>query len=137
MPRRVYLFVVDSYGKGTLVFPTANLENEFPPSKSTPDEIELTKAQADLCVSPPFGVDNYFLLSTAQAIDEPQTIFNFEGVRTRSMRQFKNPLEKLISMRAAGSRGSISGVPTDWSIERVSFRSIDRPGSRCKEEGPG
>jgi hypothetical protein len=135
-PRRVYIFVIDSYGKGTLVFPPANLENEFPPAKSTPDEIEITKAETDLCVSPPFGIDNYFLLSTTQALDEPQTVFNFEGVRTRSMRQFRNPLESLIYMRAAGSRGSLSGVPTDWSIERVSFRSIDRPGSHCKEEGP-
>jgi len=136
-PRRVYIFVVDSFGKGTLVFPAANLENEFPdPGKPPPDEIEVTKATTDLCVSPPFGIDNYFLLSTSQAIDQPQTVFNFEGVRTRSTRSFKNPLENLISMRAAGSRGSLSGLPTDWSIERVSFRSVDHPGSRCTEEGP-
>ena len=139
-PRRVYIFVVDSYGEGKLVFPPANLENEFParsePGKSIPDEIEITKEEADVCVGPPFGIDNYFLLSTTQAIDEPQSVFNFAGVRTRAMRALQSPLENLISMRASGARGSLSGVPTDWSIERVSFRSVERPGSLCKGEAP-
>jgi uncharacterized caspase-like protein len=128
--RRVYVFVVDSNGKSQLAFGTANLGNEIPRPEDDgkyPDEIPLTKYEADLRVSEPYGVDHYFVLSTSQPIDDPKSIFESEGVVTRSMdpvKAPKNPLERLISSRAAGTRGAISGVPTDWSIERTSFRSL-------------
>ena len=89
------------------------------------DEIELTRAEYDLTVSEPYGIDNYFLLTSAQPIDNPDDVFNFSGARTRSVRGVSNPLARLISDRAMGTRGSLSGVPTNWSIERVAFRSVE------------
>lgn len=124
--RRVYVFVVDSNGESQLAFGTGNLGNEIPRPEDDgkyPDEIPLTKGEADLRVREPFGVDNYFVLSTSQPVDDPKSIFEATGVVTRSL-SAKNPLERLISSRAAGTRGAISGVPTDWSIERFSFRSL-------------
>jgi hypothetical protein len=120
--RRVYIFVVDSFGKGTLVF-GANLDNEFPRKDigTLQDEIELN-TQVD--ITSPYGIDNFFLLTSAQPIDNPETVFNFDGVRTRG-RGLGGPLEKLIESRAVGARGAISGVPTNWSIERTAFRSKD------------
>jgi len=119
-PRRVYIFVVDSYGKGTLVFGN-NLDNEFPRKDigTLQEEIDLN---APVQITAPYGIDNYFLLTSVQPIDNPEAVFNFEGVRTRGS-GFGGPLEKLIESRAAGTRGALSGVPTDWSIERTPFRS--------------
>jgi hypothetical protein len=74
-------------------------------------------------VTEPYGIDNYFLLTTRQPIDDPQTVFNFQGVRTRGVLPSADPLSRLLSMRVAGTRGSLSGVPTDWSIENIAFRS--------------
>ncbi len=127
-PRRVYVFVVDSFGQGTLVFGKGNVDNEFPRKESSnqdkakpPDEIDLN---AEVEIKDPWGIDNYFLLTSAQAIDDPDDVFNFEGVRTRGFTQ-GGPLERLIENHAAGTRGALSGVPTNWSIERIPFRSKD------------
>jgi hypothetical protein len=129
-PRRIYVFVIDCFGKGTLLFPRGNIENELPrPEEASAPLIELTKLPADVRVRAPYGIDNYFLLTTSEPIDDPQTVFNFEGVRTRGA-VIVNPLSRLISMRAAGTRGSLSGVPTDWSIERVAFRSVPPDGGK-------
>ncbi len=119
-PRRVYVFVVDAYGKGTLVFGT-NVDNEFPRRDApAPEQIELSLVD----IIPPWGTDNYFLLTSAEPIDNPETVFNYEGVRMRGGGS-GGPLEKLIASRAAGTRGALSGVPTNWSIERTPFRSKD------------
>jgi Caspase domain len=124
-PRRVYVFVIDSFGKGTLLFPSGNLENEFPtPQETSAPVIDLTKAKEDFSVSEPYGIDNFFLLTTREPIDDPETVFNFEGVRTRGLRTNADPLSRLLSMRVAGTRGSVSGVPTDWSIEHIAVRSV-------------
>lgn len=124
-PRRVYVFVIDSFGQGTLLFPPGNLENQFPAQdEASSPVIGLTKAASDFSVTKPYGIDNYFLLTTREPIDDPQTVFNFEGIRTRGVRGNGDPLSRLLSMRAAGTRGSLSGVPTDWSIEHVAFRSV-------------
>jgi hypothetical protein len=122
-PRRVYIFVVDSFGKSTLVY-GSNLDNEFPRKGTTalPEEMDLN---VSVDITPPWGVDNYFLLTSVQPIDNPEAIFNSEGVRTRG-EIARGPLEKLLQNRAAGTRGALSGVPTNWSIDRKPFRSLDR-----------
>jgi len=121
-PRRVYVFVVDSFGEGTLVFGTS-VDNEFPrkDSRKLPDEIDLNTS---VDITTPWGIDNYFLLTSVQPIDNPEAVFNFKGVRTRGVGP-GGPLEKLIESHAAGTRGALSGVPTNWSIERQAFRSKD------------
>jgi hypothetical protein len=120
-PRRVYVFVVDSFGMGTLVYPKGNVDNEFPPKRTTtlPVEIDL-KQPVD--IQEPWGTDNYYLLTSVQPIDNAGAVFNFEGVRSRGT-PGRGPLEKLIENRSAGARGALSGVPTNWSIERTAFRS--------------
>jgi hypothetical protein len=128
--RRLYIFVIDSFGKGTLIFPQGgNIGNEFPTKKTSSgsyeleDEIDVPGSEVE--VSEPYGIDNYFLLTSEQPIDNPEDVFNFSGARTRSARAVTNPLARLISDRAAGTRGSLSGVPTNWSIERFTFRSVE------------
>jgi hypothetical protein len=120
-PRRVYVFVVDSFGKGTLVYPNGNVDNEFPrkDAASVPEEIDLNQTVG---IEQPWGTDNYYLLTSAQPIDNPDAVFNFAGVRTRGTAR-GGPLERLLENHTAGTRGALSGVPTNWSIERTAFRS--------------
>lgn len=120
-PRRVYVFVVDSFGKGTLVYPGGNVDNEFPREDMTtlPAEIDL---QQTIGVEAPWGTDNYYLLTSVQPIDNAEDVFNFAGVRTRGSLS-SGPLERLMENRTAGTRGALSGVPTNWSIERTAFQS--------------
>lgn len=124
-PRRVYVFVVDSFGKGSLVY-GANIDNEFPRRGA-----DLLHAEIDLNrkvdITDPWGVDNYYLLTSVEPIDNPEAVFNFDGVRTRGAGT-GGPLERLIENHVAGTRGALSGVPTNWSIERTTFRS-EEPGS--------
>jgi len=120
-PRRIYVFVVDSFGKGTLVFGDGNLDNQVPRNETTdlPAEIDLKQTVG---IEAPWGTDNYYLLTSLQPIDNPGDVFNFEGARTRGAGA-GGPLEKLIENRSAGTRGALSGVPTNWSIERTAYRS--------------
>ncbi len=122
-PRRVYVFAIDAFGKGTFLFGT-NLDNEFPRSatETLPEQIDLNDAKVE--ITEPYGIDNYFLLTSVQPIDNPEAVFNFAGVRTRGIGP-SSPLAKLMESRATGSRGALSGIPTNWSIENTPFRSLD------------
>jgi len=123
--RRVYVFVVDSFGEAKLLFGD-NLDNEFPrPGQATlADLVPLTTEDADLIVATPYGVDNYFLLTSATPIDNPETIFNFAGVRSRGSNA-RSPLSLLLENTASGKRGGVSGIPLDWSIEHLTLLSVD------------
>jgi hypothetical protein len=127
-PRRVYVFAVDSYGRATLLVGKTNLQNEFPvfdaSSLSPPEKIVLPDSTFD--ISEPYGVDHYFLLTTASPIDSPSTILNFDGARTRGAETApSDPLARLLRNTATGTRGETPKVPVNWSIERVTI--VSRP----------
>jgi len=126
--RRVYLFAVDSFGKSTLLFGN-NLENEFPPFSAADGDpaktFPLTGRDCDLEISEPYGADNYFLLASATPIDNPDTIFTFDGVRTRGGPAPSDPLARLLQSVSLGTRGSVSNVPANWSIQRTTL--VSRP----------
>jgi hypothetical protein len=124
--QRVYVFAVDSFGEAKLLFGD-NLDNEFPrPGQDDlTDLLPLTGDHADLIVGTPYGVDNYFLLTSATPIDNPETVFNFAGVRSRgSELPIWNPLTRFLKNTASGKRGSVSGIPLDWSIEHLTLLSV-------------
>jgi hypothetical protein len=121
--RRVYVFAVDSFGETQLLFGD-NLENEFPRlGQNPPQVLPLTTAAFDFEVGLPYGVDNFFLLASAKPIDNPETAFNSKAVRTRSAAQ-TSPLARLLEQTTLGTRGSLSGVQTDWSIEHLSLLAV-------------
>ena len=75
--RRIYVFVVDSFGEAKLLFGD-NLDNEFP-RPGQPQQtglVPFTTEDADLVVGTPYGIDSYFLLTSATPIDNPETVFN-------------------------------------------------------------
>jgi hypothetical protein len=123
--RYVYVFVIDSYGKGTLLFPLTELlnsENYFPVQKnSLPSEINLGKGGL-FDITPPFGVDTYILLTTAEPISNPD-VLSFNGVRGGEVKGQLSPLEKLLAGVGLRRRGNPPVTHTGWSIERLSIQS--------------
>jgi hypothetical protein len=124
-PRWVYVFAVDSWGQATLLAGN-NLGNQFPRldgNGSTPPET-IDLQSREVIIIEPFGVDHYFLLTTANPIDSPQTVLDFEGARTRGAERAPvDPLAKLLKNTATATRGAPTKVPVNWSIERVTIVS--------------
>jgi hypothetical protein len=125
-PRRVYVFVVDSWGHAQLVVGTSNLGNEFPrfdAAALTPPET-IVLPDSGITIGSPYGVDHYFLLTTVTPLDSPESILNFDGVRTRGAEMAPaDPLARLLRNTATATRGAVAEVPVNWSIEQMSILS--------------
>ncbi len=138
VPRYTYVFAIDQYGKGTLIFPPlgrGNQDNLFPApvasseaKQPAPPFIAVSGEQQsyDFEVGEPYGTDTYFLLTSLERIDNPDML-EFDGVRsrgaeTRGVGQM-NPLSALLSEVGTTSRGTKTIVPTNWSIERAQVHS--------------
>jgi hypothetical protein len=128
--RRVYVFVIDSDGNGVPLFPSVahgDVQNIFPRPDQTanglPEQIVLGKPDL-FKVTPPYGTDTYFLLTT-----QPQDSINLMSLRWSGVRGATrgagSPLDRLLS--SVGTRGASSEVPTDWSLERIAIQSMEKP----------
>lgn len=102
-PRYVYVFSIDSYGKSSLLYPlSGSVENYFPlPSAAPPTEIPLGPP-ASIVVTPPYGIDTYFLLATDERLSN-ERVLEWDSVRTRSNRII---------------------TPSTWSLERLMVESV-------------
>jgi hypothetical protein len=140
-PRWIYVFVIDHFGDGTRIFPPSGRGNEGNrlPYAQVGDKadfqplIPLTgdSSEADFEIGSPFGVDTYFLLSSDNAIDNPE-VLHFEGVRTEAgTRGAADPLTDLLASASSMTRGvNLRPVPALWSIETVTFRSVAKDGKQ-------
>lgn len=135
-PRYVYIFAIDQFGKGTLLLPMAgrgNQDNLFPapvpegePRKPAEALIPVSGNQEyDFEVGEPYGKDTYILLTSEQAVGNPD-IFEFDGVRSKGSTRggSENPLTELLSGVGSLSRSATPRVPANWSIQRVSLQSL-------------
>jgi hypothetical protein len=130
----VYVFLLDSEGKGTLLFPDiseGNSLNKFPILSATdanpdpaPQQILLTRLPADVEISEPFGTDCYFLLATSTPIPDP-SILDFQGVGgdRGTSRGGGDPLADML-LGVGSSRSASRGVQTDWLVEWRPYRSV-------------
>lgn len=126
--RFLYLFVMDRSGNGYLLYPAAeygNVENDVVMFSELEKEIRLPSKDGVLFeVAEPVGIDSFFLISSAQPIPQPG-VFNFEGIRTRGPAAGEHTdLSRLFHALGAGTRGAKQPVPTSWSLERISVRSV-------------
>lgn len=121
--RHYYAFGIDSFGRSVLLFPLhGSVENTFPVEvEGEPPATEITIGS--MTVTPPYGLDTYFLISTEEALPNP-SILAWTGVRTRGPRG-ETPLEELLA-RTGGSLGSTQSfpVPPKWSIDRLIVESV-------------
>jgi hypothetical protein len=123
-PRYVYVFVIDSYGKSTLLFPASSVENRFPvppgpgqPPAPAPREIPLGPRSA-FEVTAPYGMDTFFLLTSDEPLPNPW-VLDWSGVRIRGPRG-GTPLEELLSVTGGAARSASRIVtPAAWSIEKL------------------
>jgi len=126
LPRRhVYVFSVDSFGRGVLLYPvgTDSVENRFPLPAHADATIELGPASMFRSI-PPYGTDTYFMLTSDQNLSQPAAIFNFDG--SRDVRG-TTVLEQLLTQVGEPARGSAPvATPATWSIDRVVFESMPR-----------
>ena len=131
-PQWIYVLASDSWGRTVLLYPTmaqGNVGNRLPYSPVDPHqtlaprEISLGNPNAPklLTVQAPFGVDTYVLLTSTEPIPAPDQL-NSDGVRTRGPGD-NNPLQQLLQNIGSPNRDATTGVPTDWSIQRISIRS--------------
>jgi hypothetical protein len=140
-PRRwVYVFAIDQNGDGNLLFPprgAGNEGNHLPraqkdeaPMTAAARAIPLTELDADLQISEPWGTDTYIMISTKEAIPNPN-VFQFEGVQAArggdERRPSGNALEDLLDSCGDASRGVVATkAPVAWSIERLTFQSAPK-----------
>jgi hypothetical protein len=125
-PRYVYVFVIDSLGNSILLFPqSGSVENRVPIEDEEghltqlPSEISLGE-RASFKVTPPYGADTYFLLTTEEALPDPWSL-EWSGVRAVSGRGM-SPLQQLLAL--GGTMRSPLPTPSNWSIEKLIFESV-------------
>jgi len=119
--RYVYIFGVDNRGTMTLLYPSANDDqNKFP--KKDGDEIDKDITIASYQVPEPSGTDNFFLLATDTPIPNCDVIFNQEGVRSPTG---DSRFGQLIGLGNYNSRGfPPPPMPNSWNLYKLSFKCI-------------
>ncbi|RYF87897.1 MAG: hypothetical protein EOO03_09640, partial [Chitinophagaceae bacterium] len=127
--RYIYVFSIDSKGTMNLLFPSAasgNTENRFPVTDNN-NVAEKRVQLADFIVSLPAGADNYFLLSSEQAINN-LSIFDQEGVLTRGPKPEEtgghNPLEDVL-YTGSKTRSQVIITPVTWGIHKHILRTFE------------
>ncbi|MGD0099045.1 MAG: caspase family protein [Acidobacteriota bacterium] len=126
-PRWVYVIAIDRDGDTDVVIPgrQSNVGNHVPGDETPSAEIQMTSEPWDFSIAPPFGLDTYILVTSVEELDP--RIFPAKGVRSRSAsRGTGNPLADLIQNIGVNSRsrGEVKPVPTTWSVQKVTFRSV-------------
>ncbi|HXW68706.1 MAG TPA: hypothetical protein VEJ88_03780, partial [Dissulfurispiraceae bacterium] len=77
------------------------------------------------------GVETYILLASEETIPDPE-VLEFEGVKTRGTRSpgasrgDDTPLAKLLHGIGSATRGQKPPAPTNWSIQRVTVKSMPK-----------
>jgi hypothetical protein len=131
--RWVYIFDIDCQGRGALLYPLDHSENQFPNRADQGEEFILPHS-GTVRIVPPFGLETYVLLSTAEPLSDPSAL-NFDGVAARGARVPESPLEKLLHDTSSGLRGSPGPMPTNWGVSYLTLRSL--PLDAVSEESSG
>jgi Caspase domain len=121
--RWVYVLDIDCQGKGTVVYPRGNTNNQFPNESDIGTQFVLP-GPSTLRILKPFGVDTFVMLSTTQQLSDP-FILNFEGVAPS--RGAQSPLEQLLRNTSSATRGDPGRVPTDWGVGLTTIHSVPQP----------
>jgi hypothetical protein len=127
--RRVYVFVIDSDGNGSPLFPPieyGDVQNVFPRAGDGGDlPVRIPLGTPKLFqVDAPFGTDTYFLLTTSPEDTISLSSLKWQGVRGGE-RGAGSPLDQLLSN--VGTRGAKPAAPASWSLTRLAVESTPSP----------
>lgn len=123
--RWVYVFTIDNEGRGTLLFPTSEVENKVPYKFPASPEIDIGPSKI-FRVGSPFGTDTYILLASQTPLGDA-TVLEFSGVKERGgARGPAGTLDFLLSGVGSSTRGSGVLAPADWSVQRLSLQSLPK-----------
>ena len=127
--RYVYVFAIDSYGQSNLLFPqSGSVENRFPIGDEARSEVELGRFR----VTPPYGVDTYFLLTTEEPLANPW-VLQWDGIRGEHPKP-RTALEQLLAQTSSATRSATSiATPVNWSIEHVMVESLPQRRHKARE----
>jgi hypothetical protein len=118
--RYIYVFAIDSYGQSSLLFPqSGSVENRFPIGDDALPEVELGHFR----VTPPYGVDTYFLLTTEEPLANPW-VLQWDGIRGDRPKTESALEEVLIRTSSATRSPARLTTPVEWSIEHVIVESV-------------
>ncbi len=126
--RYVYVFSIDADGNTKLYYGGKGVENKMPrldDNNNIPDYIPLGR-QPLFRVTAPYGVDTYVILTTDEPITNPEMLES-SGVRSRgpgSEKRGKKTWTDMFQNAGSGARGAGDIAPTNWSVVRVSVRSV-------------
>ncbi len=113
----VYVFVLDSEGNTSLLYPrSGNVENFLPAADEHPESIALGSERL-LRITPPFGADTYITLLTHEPLPDP-FLLQQKGVQTRAA---EHPLSDLLLGSSETRSASLTG---SWQIRRQVFVSM-------------
>jgi hypothetical protein len=129
-PQWVYIFSLSCTGQAQLWFPSrrqGNAANHLP--TKPPDggpwraQIPLLADEQAFIVDKPFGMDTYFLVTSAEPVPD-LGVFEFEPVVDAGSRGGGNSVADILS--GLGSNTLSRGDPpsTDWSIQRLPIPSV-------------
>lgn len=125
--RWIYIFGIDTWGKGTLVWSYTNtIPFDSAGTRSAPTEIRLVPNGERLGgpyipIGRPYGTDTFIMVTSADALDP--NVFNLEAART-TREPGKSALQQLFSGIGRTTRGDAPSVPVTWSIQRIPLRSV-------------
>ncbi len=127
--RYVYVFSIDAEGNTKLFYGGKGVENKMPrldDKNEVPDYIPLGR-QPLFRVTGPYGVDTYVIITTDEPITNPE-LLESSGVRTRDGSEARGQKKWTDMFKNAGSgaRGAGDIAPTNWSVVRVSVRSVSK-----------
>jgi hypothetical protein len=95
------------------------VENRFPIGDNALPEVELGHFR----VTPPYGVDTYFLLTTEEPLANPW-VLQWDGIRGDRPKT-ESALEEVLTRTSSATRSPASlTTPIDWSIEQVIVESV-------------
>ncbi|HEY2323699.1 MAG TPA: hypothetical protein VGJ82_12640, partial [Thermoanaerobaculia bacterium] len=86
---------------------------------SAPPQVDLGRVR----VTPPYGVDTYFFLTTDEPLADPW-VLRWDGIRGQPP-QTPTALERLLAATSSATRSPASIVThVEWSIERMVVESV-------------
>lgn len=128
--RYVYVFSIDAAGNTKLYYGGKGVENKMPrldDNNNIPDYIPLG-AQPRFRITAPYGVDTYVILTSDEPITNPE-LLESTGVRSNINTRDEKTKKKWTDMfknAGSGTRSAGDIAPTNWSVVRVSVRSVGK-----------